>query len=270
MTRVARTGLLGIGLLPALIIILSGCGWEPLVPPEASSGDAPATPPLLQAKIVYDCEVCSQAESITPPLTITFKAQISLADSSDEEVLIYSWNFGDGTLGEGEQVTHTYERPGTYYVRLRVITSSGLEAYDEAKITVQPPPKPEPRIQRDVSEGEICSFERLLPEEIAVGDRFTVQVTIRAKQDLQIVSWQDNVWFPEFRLFQDPTQVWIGMKAGETKILLYDVELWQTPIVEDVWMSGTLRCNLGGNHESEVHTLKSLLNVIREDSTSAN
>ncbi len=263
---------LPLGLLTLLTLLtLGGCGWEPLVPPEAASPSTPERPPepALSVRIVPVCEVCGQGQdegvlAAPPPLTVTFKAEVTAqGDAGDTQVLIYSWNFGDGTLGEGPKVTHTYTKPGTYYARLRVITASGLEARDEVKVVVQPPPKPEPQVQVDVSEGEVCALERQLPKAVAVGERFTVQVTIRAKRDLQIVTWQDNVWFPQFRLLQDPTGVWIGMEAGEARVLLYDVELWQAPAAADVWMSGTLKCNLGGNHESEVHTLKSTLNVLR-------
>jgi hypothetical protein len=242
------------------MLALSGCGWEPLVPPQDSVDEAPASD--LQVQIVYDCKVCGQAEATTSTMTFTFRAVVTLPDPERETVLVYSWDFGDGTKDEGESVKHTYGRPGTYRVRLRVITSTGAEAQDEMRLTVQAPPKPEPKVQRDVLEGQLCTFERVLPETIRLGEPFTVQVTIEAKADVQVVTWEDNVWFPEFRLLQDPFQLWIGLKAGQRQILRYDVELWQTPAAEDVWMSGTLSCNPGGFSDSEVLTLKSQLNIV--------
>jgi PKD repeat protein len=38
----------------------------------------------------------------------------------DDDVLTYSWNFGDGTLAEGSMPTHTYVSAGTYDVTLVV------------------------------------------------------------------------------------------------------------------------------------------------------
>ncbi len=261
MRHLSWFGLLGLALF--VLLTLNGCGWEPLVPPESAIDEAPASD--LQVQIVYDCEVCGQAE--TASTTYTFQAVVTLPYPAQETVLVYNWNFGDGAKDEGERVIHSYERPGTYRVRLRVITSTGTEAQDEMRLTVQAPPKPEPKVQRDVLEGQLCTFERVLPEMIRLDEPFTVQVTIEANADVQVVTWEDSVWFPEFRLLQDPFQLWIGLQAGERQVLLYEVELWQTPATEDVWMSGTLSCNPGGFNDSEVLTLKSQLNVIADAET---
>lgn len=257
----------GLGLLGVILLLgLTSCGWEPIVPPPEPSAPEGSPLPDLQVEIVYECPECVQAEGGTgvAPLTLTFRAAVEVPHPEEEEVLIYSWDFGDGTKDEGEQVTHTFETPGEYRVRLVVITSRGRKAQAETWIAVAPEPDPTPPPQRDFAEGELCAFERLLPGEIRVGERFPVQVTIRTKQDVQVVTWEDNVWFPQFRLFQEPSALWITLKAGETYVLLYDVELWQEP-PEDVWMSGTLRCNPGGFSESEVLTVRSELNVVPGD-----
>lgn len=39
-----------------------------------------------------------------------------------------SWNFGDSTTGSGNQVTHTFAQPGTYWVCVRVSTTSNCVA----------------------------------------------------------------------------------------------------------------------------------------------
>jgi hypothetical protein len=238
---------------------LAGCGWEPLVPAPPPGAESP-TPAELRAEIVYECSSCVRPEGEIAPLTFTFRARVALPEG--EEVLVYNWDFGDGTKDEGEHVTHTYERPGRYRVELHVITSAGEEAWDELMLQVQPPPKPEARVQRDSAEGQLCYYERVLPEAVKVGDTFKVQVTIRTKQDVQVVVWEENVWFPEFHLLQEPFQLWIGLEAGETKTLAYEVQLWQAPAIAEPWMSGTLSCNPGGNSESEILTLKSQINVI--------
>ncbi len=255
----SRWGILGI--MP-LLLLLGGCGWEPLIPDEGPNPGQTPPSPQLQVEIVYECPQCVQPAGGAAPLTFTFQAKVTLPDPQQERVLVYSWDFGDGTKDEGERVTHTFQKPGTYQVGVRVITSTGAEARALLQLVVQEPLQPQLSFQRDFQEGEFCSFERILPEAIRVGERFKVQVTIKIKQDAQVVMWEDDVWFPEFRLFQEPATLWIGLKAGETKVLLYEVQLWQAPTLPEVWMSGTLSCNVGGNSQSETLTLKSKLNIV--------
>ena len=55
------------------------------------------------------------------PLTVNFSALEST--DLDGEVTWYEWRYGDGGRDRGDgvsQVTHTFQNPGTYYVRLRI------------------------------------------------------------------------------------------------------------------------------------------------------
>lgn len=54
--------------------------------------------------------------------TINFNASATTDDSPD---ISYLWNFGDGTTGEGEQITKVFEKGGTYNVVLAVNDNSG-------------------------------------------------------------------------------------------------------------------------------------------------
>jgi len=62
--------------------------------------------------------------SVTPtagcaPLTVNF------SDSSTGNVLLWSWDFGDGDTGTIQNPTHTYTNPGTYTVSLIVSDTYG-------------------------------------------------------------------------------------------------------------------------------------------------
>ncbi len=80
-----------------------------------------------------------------------------------EGELNYSWDFGDGQLGEGKEITHAYDMAGDYRVALNVRNSEGA---DRAEIIV--------RIYEDVitlitdlppDDDEILSLERYCTRE---------------------------------------------------------------------------------------------------------
>jgi hypothetical protein len=52
------------------------------------------------------------------------------------EGLVYKWDFGDGTTGEGELVTHQYRKNGFYTARLLSPLPSGTTASMEGQVSV--------------------------------------------------------------------------------------------------------------------------------------
>ena len=57
-------------------------------------------------------------------MTVAFDATRS-SDANDDP-LQYSWDFGDGTVGTGPEVTHTFQEMGRYTVRLTVEDGKAL------------------------------------------------------------------------------------------------------------------------------------------------
>lgn len=66
---------------------------------------------------------------------IHFDAAQSTAESG-ATLATYTWDFGDGKTANGGQVSHTYERPGTYNVALTVTSSERQAATDTQEVTV--------------------------------------------------------------------------------------------------------------------------------------
>ncbi|MDH5376464.1 MAG: PKD domain-containing protein, partial [Candidatus Bathyarchaeota archaeon] len=80
------------------------------------------TPPIVNA---------GQNQTILQGTTVTFDASKS---NDNVGLVLYSWDFGDGTSQTGVAVTHTYSNPGTYVVTLTVKDAAGNT--DTAKITI--------------------------------------------------------------------------------------------------------------------------------------
>ena len=93
------------------------------------------TPPLFVPPIA----VADNSAPLTgpTPLTVTF----SSAGSNDPDGVIttYSWNFGDGTFGSGQTVSHTYTVAGTYTATLTVTDNSGFTGTDSVTVITPAP-----------------------------------------------------------------------------------------------------------------------------------
>jgi PKD repeat protein len=94
---------------------------------------------LKSVQIVLSNASPVAAFSATPvsgdaPLTVTFDA--SASSDANGSISSYSWNFGDGLVGSGAQVTHTYGSLGTYTAQLSVTDNEGASATKNVTITV--------------------------------------------------------------------------------------------------------------------------------------
>src|SRR5260370_14432615 len=71
-------------------------------------------------------------------LTVGSSGTFTASGSSDPDGSInsYQWDFGDGGVGSGFSVTHTYSSLGVYTVRLTVTDNLGASASDTALVTV--------------------------------------------------------------------------------------------------------------------------------------
>jgi len=73
----------------------------------------------------------------------------------------YSWNFGDGFLGEGKKVAHSFAYPGVYTVFLTV-SSAGIAVSDSVKITTVA----NPVIMSEIKLGEFFEIYNASPRKI--------------------------------------------------------------------------------------------------------
>ncbi|MBN2244268.1 MAG: PKD domain-containing protein [Candidatus Aminicenantes bacterium] len=73
------------------------------------------------------------------PLDVDFDASKSF--DRDGKIVSYSWDFGDGTKGEGKKTKHTYEKPGKYNAILTITDDNGLKNSLNKDIEVRTKPK---------------------------------------------------------------------------------------------------------------------------------
>ncbi len=71
------------------------------------------------------------------PLTVAFDA--STSTDADGTIAAYDWNFGDGVLGTGITVSHTYTTAGTFTAVLTVTDDKGAKSTKSVAITVTDP-----------------------------------------------------------------------------------------------------------------------------------
>lgn len=73
------------------------------------------------------------------PLKVDFDASKSF--DRDGKIVSYTWNFGDGSKGEGKKVKHTYEKPGEYNATLTLTDDTGLKSTLSKEVEARTKPK---------------------------------------------------------------------------------------------------------------------------------
>jgi ribosomal protein S27E len=82
------------------------------------------------------CAAGSDISNVDVDEVISFSGS-NCSDPDSGDILTFSWDFGDGTTGTGEDVTHSYSDNGVYTVTLN-ITDGELWANDTLTVTVRP------------------------------------------------------------------------------------------------------------------------------------
>jgi len=113
---------------------LTDFGAEELVGLDGiGNGDitAPNLPPVADA---------GGDKSGTTGEAVSFDA--SASTDEDGTIESYSWDFGDGSSGDGQKATHIYDNAGTYQVTLTVTDDNSNSSEDEISVIVSEPLPP--------------------------------------------------------------------------------------------------------------------------------
>jgi hypothetical protein len=105
----------------------------------------------LQQEWSNDIEDCAQRVGPAQPV-ITAPTSAEVEESvlfegidsipGDGGIFGYEWEFGDGSEGEGGEITHSYSAPGTYTVTLTLTDDGGFTYAKTSQITVASPEEP--------------------------------------------------------------------------------------------------------------------------------
>ncbi|TVR03485.1 MAG: PKD domain-containing protein [Deltaproteobacteria bacterium] len=103
----------------SIFAVIGGGGTDP--------GPDPAIPPTAR---------------ISLPILGTAGSPVALDASDslpgDNDIASWTWDFGDGNTGSGETVTHTWDAPGSFLVRLTVTDNDGETDSDFAVAQIAP------------------------------------------------------------------------------------------------------------------------------------
>ena len=80
---------------------------------------------ILPSQFVPYASFVYSPEELSINQTIIFDASASYSLDSAATIVSYQWNFGDGTIGTGKVVSHSYSSAGDYTVALAVVDSDG-------------------------------------------------------------------------------------------------------------------------------------------------
>jgi len=108
------------------------------------------------------------------------------ASDTDGHIAFYMWNFGDGTTGLGQNITHEYWNNGIYNVTLRVVDNDLAENTTAIRITVHNRPP---------------SIDAKLKSRVTIGERIILDGSNSADRDGRIVSWR---WTVEGKTLDGP------------------------------------------------------------------
>ena len=96
--------------------------------------------PMVHSGSVFVPEASFESTQIEPFSVLEVEFDGTLSSDPDGDIVDYTWDFGDGTTGSGETITHQFSSTGTYDVILTVTDDDGLSTKTLGQVIVRGKP----------------------------------------------------------------------------------------------------------------------------------
>jgi len=126
--------------------------------------------------------------------------QINFTENSSDDVISYSWTFGDGASGTGASISHTYVEIGTFQVTLHVVSEWGCEDEVRHPVLIRP------------------DYNVLIP------NAFTPNLNGPSDGSYDVTDTQNQIFFP-YADYVDEFEMYIFNRWGEQLFVSTDVNI---------------------------------------------
>jgi len=106
---------------------------EELPPPPAPPSPPPSSPPPSSPNVL---PVANAGGPYTSCVSEVIYFNGAKSNDSDGSIVSYIWDFGDGTIDEGQIISHSYKISGNYTVTLIVVDNFNGEDSDTTQVTI--------------------------------------------------------------------------------------------------------------------------------------
>lgn len=159
----------------------------------------------------------------------------------DGIIILYTWDFGDGTKIEAKKVIHTYTHAGDYHISLTVRDNFGIQDTDTTTVSIiDPNNPPSPPLISGLANGTVdtlypYAFGAIDPDE----DNLTYVIDWGDGTTAETVSLPSAKYFGRSHEWSSPGSYTITVTASDGELSASakkDVTIHENLIVDNIWL----------------------------------
>lgn len=161
----------------------------------------------------------------------------------DGIIILYTWDFGDGTTIQAKKAIHTYTHPGVYHIALTVRDNFGIQDTDTTTVTIITPNNPpQPPLISGLANGTVntvhpYTFGTTDPE----NDALTYHIDWGDGTAVETVNLPSAEHFGRTHQWTSPGAYTITVIASDGELSAVsekDVTIHENQIVDNIWLIG--------------------------------